>query len=357
MTDRPLIATLIGNIRPEEVAGRARRYEADGWDAVWCVDSQSIAGDVYVNLTSIAAATEKIGLGPWVSNPSTRHPAVTACAIATLDVLSGGRACLGIGRGDSALANIGAAPASIPDFATYIGMVRDYLAGRPVDLADARQWLSRSRPVSAIPLGHVPEASRLVWRRPGERVVPVEVAATGPKMIALAATKADKVTLAVGADVSRLRWALDLARAARKEAGLDPDGLSYGAAMSVVPLDDADEARRLCAGAVASQARFSVMHGRPVGPGDEGDDAVLTSLAASYDMERHGQDGSQIQALSKAFIDRFAVMGPPVRCVERLKEIAEMGFDHFTFYLGNSQADELNKKVYQAIADGVLPRL
>jgi 5,10-methylenetetrahydromethanopterin reductase len=176
-------------------------------------------------------------------------------------------------------------------------------------------------------------------------------------MIALAATNADKVTLAVGADVGRLRWALDLARASRKEGGLDPNDFSYGAAMSVVPLDDVDEARRLCAGAVASQARFSVMHGHPVGPGDEGDDAVLTSLAASYDMERHGQDGSQIGALSDAFIDRFAVIGPPGRCLERLQEITEMGFDHFTFYLGNSQAADLNKKVYRAIAEGVLPRL
>jgi 5,10-methylenetetrahydromethanopterin reductase len=357
MTDRPFVATLIGNIRPEEVGGLARRYEADGWDGVWCVDSQNIAGDAYVNLATVAAVTDRVRFGPWVTNPATRHPAVTACAIATLDALSGGRADLAIGRGDSALANLGAAPAAVSDFAGYLTAVRDYLAGRPVELTASRAWMARSRPVSEIPLGHVPAASRLVWRRPGERVVPVEVAASGPRMIAVGSTSADRVTLAVGADVDRLRWALDLAHSARKEAGLDPEGISYGAAMSVIPLDDMDKARRLCAGAVASQARFSVMHGRPLGPGSHRDEEVLTALASSYDMEHHGRAGSQVNALTDDFIDRFAVLGPPSRCVDRIREIAGMGIDHLTFYLGGAQDGETAQRVYRAIVDDVLPNL
>ena len=45
--------------------------------------------------------------------------------------------------------------------------------------------------------------------------VPVDVAASGPKVIALGATLGDRVTFAVGADPERIAWALETARAAR----------------------------------------------------------------------------------------------------------------------------------------------
>jgi len=56
---------------------------------------------------SWAAATERLKLCTGVSNPLTRHNAVAAACAATLQAISGGRAVLGIGRGDSALAYLG----------------------------------------------------------------------------------------------------------------------------------------------------------------------------------------------------------------------------------------------------------
>ena len=94
----------------------AQRAEADGFDGWFVVDSQNLAGDCYVALAQAAAATERILLGTGVTNPYTRHPAVTASAIASVHAASGGRAVLGIGRGDSALAHLGLAPAPVVVF-------------------------------------------------------------------------------------------------------------------------------------------------------------------------------------------------------------------------------------------------
>ena len=60
-----------------------------------------------MELALAARATERLGLGPAVTNPVTRHPAVTAAAVATLQVESEGRAVVVFGRGDSAVLQLG----------------------------------------------------------------------------------------------------------------------------------------------------------------------------------------------------------------------------------------------------------
>ena len=76
----------------------ARRAEALGYRAAW-VGDEGFGQDPYVALTAIAAETTAIRLGPGITNPYTRHPAVTAVAIASLDAYAGGRAFLGLGAG------------------------------------------------------------------------------------------------------------------------------------------------------------------------------------------------------------------------------------------------------------------
>ncbi len=98
------------------IAAHAAALEALGWDGMSLTDSQNLSPDVYVALTIAAQANERLQLGPGVTNPVTRHPAVTASAIAALQQLSGGRAMLGLGRGDSALFNIGRKPAPRAEF-------------------------------------------------------------------------------------------------------------------------------------------------------------------------------------------------------------------------------------------------
>ena len=147
----------------------AQRAEADGFDGWFVVDSQNLAGDCYVALAQAAAATERIRLGTGVTNPYTRHPAVTASAIASVHAESGGRAVLGIGRGDSALAHLGLAPApvdrvrALPRPGAGVPARRRGRLRRP---GSARSWPTSAR--SGWPAG--PTSSRLHWlpRRPAE---------------------------------------------------------------------------------------------------------------------------------------------------------------------------------------------
>jgi 5,10-methylenetetrahydromethanopterin reductase len=179
-----------------KVAAHAAQIEDWGFDGMLLADSQNLNADVWVELGLAAAATERIGLGPGVTNPGTRHPAVTASAIATLQVESGGRAVLGLGRGDSALTQIGREPVPVEELERALVEIQGFLRGEEVELTHGAN-------------------SRIGWiAESGQPKVPVAVAATGPKVIEAGARHAEQVDFTVGAERDRLRWAVSNARAA-----------------------------------------------------------------------------------------------------------------------------------------------
>lgn len=84
--------------------------------------------------------------------------------------------------------------------------------------------------MDALHLADAAPESRIRWMQ-GERKVPVEVAASGPRMIAVAALEADRVMFALGADEARLAWGIEVTRA---DAGLDPERIAFGAYVNCV---------------------------------------------------------------------------------------------------------------------------
>ncbi|MCC6704409.1 MAG: LLM class flavin-dependent oxidoreductase, partial [Thermomicrobiales bacterium] len=74
--------------------------EAAGFDRVWASEDPD-SWDAIAILSAAATVTTRIGLSTGVINPLYRHPALIAASIATLDRLSGGRAVLGFGRGQT----------------------------------------------------------------------------------------------------------------------------------------------------------------------------------------------------------------------------------------------------------------
>ena len=304
----------VGVAHPRVAARTAVWAEEAGWDGMVVVDSQNLSGDPYVALAMAARETQSLGLGTGVTNPCTRHPAATASSIATVQAESGGRAVLGIGRGDSALAHLGLGPAPVPVFEDYLRQVQAYLRGDEVPLEDTSG-------VDALGLAEVPTTSRLHWLRPGDPKVPVEVAATGPRVIGAAARQADRVLLAVGAVPERLQWGIDTARAQRSDVG-------FGAFLNVVAHPDVDVARKLASGSMSTFARFSVMHGKVSGPATDGDTRQLAAVREAYDMTAHTRIGSpQARALAPEFVDRFGIVGPPDVCVDRLRALVDLGLD------------------------------
>jgi 5,10-methylenetetrahydromethanopterin reductase len=311
---------------------QAQEIEAAGWDGMLVVDSQNLSGDPYVSLALAATATKRLGLGTGVTNSVTRLAAATATAITSIHRISNGRAVLGIGRGDSALAHLGRAPARLGQFERYLRHLQAYLRGEAVAFDDIDVPADWAPPLSELHLHDAPPNSRIGWMKEGlakgESKVPVEVAASGPKVIAMSALHAERVMFTLGADLERLKWGIDLARSTRKAAGLDPDGVAFGAYVNLGCHTDAAAARSLVRGGLTTFARFSVMHGKANGPVSSGDRAVLEALRSNYDMKAHTHgDSRQAATLTDDFIDRFAIVGSPDRCIERLRSLRRLGLD------------------------------
>jgi 5,10-methylenetetrahydromethanopterin reductase len=289
---------------------------------------------VWIELALATAATERIRLGPGVTNPVTRHPAVTASAAATLQVESGGRAVLGLGRGDSALTQIGRRPVSIAELESAVAAIQGLLRGEQVQVdgfASAIAWIADS----------------------GQPKVPVALASTGPHVIEVAARHAERVDFTVGAEHDRVRWAVDTARQA--ESG---EAVSLGVFVNVAVHPDRAVARDLVRGSTAILARFSTEGGPPDGL-SEVTRAGIARLASEYDESRHGQSGAPAaRRLEDEFIDRFAVCGPPGEVTERLAALGGLGIERVIVVPGSLDADPAAvEESNERFAEDVLPAL
>jgi len=293
------------------VVAQAEHAERLGWDGITFTDSQNLVADPFVAVAQAAAATERLQFATGVTNAHTRHPAALATVAATVQEASGGRFVLGIGRGDTALFHLGLQPMPVARFAELVTELQTYLAGGTVDCQG--------------------RASRLRWLdRATQPKVPLDIAASGPRVIEFAARTAERITLAVGADPDRVAWALSLARQAAADAGRDLSEISFGAYVTVGCHPDLEIARELISGAVAAFAHFSSMPGSTGAGLGEQDRAVVAEVGRRYDSNEHLSNAApHTEPLRPEFVDRFAVVGPPGVCARRLEALTDLGLARF----------------------------
>ncbi|MEM7254396.1 MAG: LLM class flavin-dependent oxidoreductase [Pseudomonadota bacterium] len=182
-----------------DTAAYAARVERAGFQFMWMPDTPLLAGrwrDIYVHLTAAALATERLRLGPGVTNPLTRHPIATASAILALDELSDRRADLVAGTGYSSAYIIGEPAAKLAQMSDTTTLWRSIFRGEDTELGGLRIALE-------------PPAPNL----------PIYLAASGPKMLRLAGAIADGVLIMVGAAPGTIQWALEHVEAGRQDAG------------------------------------------------------------------------------------------------------------------------------------------
>jgi 5,10-methylenetetrahydromethanopterin reductase len=308
----------------------ARRAEQLGFAMCLFTDSHVLAGDPFSECCLAAKATSAIRLGTGVTNPVTRAPGVIASAIGTVHIESGGRAILGLGRGDSAAAYAGRRPATAAELEACAREVRAYLRDGKL------RWLKEA----------------------GLPPVPIDIACTGPRAIAASARTADRISLAVGAAPDRIRWALDAVRQALHDCGRDQESVQLGAYLNVVVDPDSTKAREHARAGVGVVAHFTAMTTHQIGLPDR-HRPVMDALRDSYQMAQHGRpDSNQARLLTDEFVDWFAIAGDPGYCVERLQELVDMGIRHI--YVIGGAADPSPLSVIEAegrFAEHVIPRL
>jgi 5,10-methylenetetrahydromethanopterin reductase len=287
-----------------------RVAEELGFDFVGHGDSQNLWADVYVALSVAANATARVRLGPLVTNPVTRHPAVTAGAMASLQIISRGRAFLGIGTGDSALLNIGEKPASVAEFGAYCETVKGLCAGETV-VWKGRE-LSMSWPVTRVP----------IW-----------MAAEGPRMLRLAGRLADGVIVASGISEGVVENVIESVSAGAAEAGRSLQDIEIWWMLKPYLAPSEEEGWHDLAWTLAGTAnhlfRFSM--DEKFVP-DELKEPIR-DLQDRYASNTHGKVSQGAQnarlveelGLTEWLGHRFALAGPPATIIARIEEIADRG--------------------------------
>ena len=107
----------------DRMATAADRY---GYDMIGIADTPGNAMDPWVAATMVAMNTRKARLALVVTNLVSRHPAVSAAAIASLDRIAEGRTVLGLGAGHSGTRNLGMPRSNI---AAGVAMSSEIFAG------------------------------------------------------------------------------------------------------------------------------------------------------------------------------------------------------------------------------------
>ena len=295
---------------PSRVVELAKLAEENGFDYVWAWDSHVLWQDVYPVFTLIAANTERVRIGPCVTNPATRDITVTASALATLNEISGGRMEMGMGRGDSARRVIGKPPVTVEHMEQACRQIRDLAEGREIDY-------------DGTPL-------RLKW---ASGTLPIWVAAYGPKALRAAGRVADGLIMQL-ADPYIIEWSLGYVREGAEEAGRSFDDIQIMSAAPAYVTDDLGAAReqvRWFPAMVSNHVVDLVQRYASTELPRE-----LTDFIAArdhYDYADHGRTGAEHAGfVTDEVVDRFCVLGTPEACLDKLRELEALGVHQFNIY-------------------------
>src|SRR5690348_2021823 len=154
----------------QEWAATARRVEQLGFSTLLCPDVTGTFAP-FQALSAAAAATSTLRVGSYVLAAPLRTPGAVAWETASLDALSGGRFELGLGAGRPAAAR-DAARLGLP-----FGAPAERIAQLEATIAAVRARFAGSDPAAQY------DSARAV-QQPGP---PILLAATGPRMLRLAA--------------------------------------------------------------------------------------------------------------------------------------------------------------------------
>jgi probable F420-dependent oxidoreductase len=296
-----------------------KRAEGQGFTYGWTFDSAVLWQEPFVIYSQILANTERLIVGPMVTNPGTRTWEVTASTFATLNEMYGNRTVCGIGRGDSAMRVAGRKPNTLARIDEAMHVIRELAEGREADLGGGT-------------------TIRIPWIKDGK--LPVWMAAYGPKALAMTGEKADGFILQL-ADPYLTEVMVKAVKAAAMAAGRNPDDVKICVAAPAYVTEDDSPASLAYA---REQCRwFGGMVGNHVADlvskYGEHSAAVPEELTdyikarEGYDYSHHGRTGNPDTAfVPDEIVDRFCLIGPAEAHIEKLKALRGLGVDQFALY-------------------------
>ena len=319
----------------KRVVELAKMAEDLGFSHGWTFDSQVLWQEPFVIYSQILAATERMIVGPMVTNPGTRDWTVLASLFATLNEMFDGRTICGMGRGDSALRYIGKKPTTLATMVEAMSVIKTLVAGEKVTLNDTEV--------------------EIPWIEDGWDL-PMWVGGYGPKALATVGAHADGFVLQL-ADPQVLEWTMGTVRTAASDVGRNPDDIKICVVAPAYVGDDIEHQReqlRWFGGMVGNHVADMVKR--------YGEDESMVPKALSdyiraregYDYEHHGRAGNpSTDFVPDEIVDRFCVLGTADDHIEKLSMLRDMGVDQFGVYLMHDDREA----TLQAYGDTVIPAI
>ncbi|CAA9586670.1 MAG: 5,10-methylenetetrahydromethanopterin reductase (Coenzyme F420-dependent N(5),N(10)-methylenetetrahydromethanopterin reductase) (Methylene-H(4)MPT reductase) [uncultured Thermomicrobiales bacterium] len=327
----------------------ARMADETGVESLWLSEDPD-GWDAFAVLGAVARETRRIRLGTGVTNPYFRHPSLIAASVSTLDLLSGGRAFLGLGRGQSEW------------YATALGM----RVGSPVRALEETfdllgQWWSAERRATARD-----GASEFLvdgWERtfrPLQDRVPIYLAAVGPRALRIAGRLADGVLFN---DLSSLQFmgeAIGTVRAEAERSGRDPKGLSFYARAAIEITGDPEAVYERRKSTVALIHALPGME-RLLRTYDVDVDSIIGEVRRAMrtdeilaagggfgDLRRGGNLAAARQAIPNDLMKELVIAGPVADVRARLEQFREIGVTHV--FLAGPGPDTTAKSLGELLA-------
>jgi 5,10-methylenetetrahydromethanopterin reductase len=326
----------------KKVVATAKLAEELGFEYVVHAD-QRFAGekDVFVALAADALNTRRVKLGPCVSDPFTRIPAMLAVAIASLDELSGGRAVLGLGAGGSGFAQMHLERKHANQaLRETILMIRALLSGEVVSHD-----------------GQLFKLTDAQLRFDARRDIPMYLATRSPMNLELAGELADGALIATYVSKEQLKFAVERVKAGAAKAGRKLEDVKLISWVYTSISDDGQQA--------VENVRWFVTQAI-INTSPEAYPTILSGfdpeLPAFLSRCREGgRQGSETAYKDRTYmtddvIKRFSVAGTAEDCIAKIREIASFGINDIWLRCFSAPRSEIeHEKVIVPFAEKVMP--
>ena len=309
-----------------DVVEMVRLADENNIQNLWIIDSQNAYPNVWTTATLCAVNTSRIRIGPGVTNPVTRHPQVTANAALSVHEISGGRAILGLGTGDSAVRQIGRKPASVSLVREAVELCRDRFKQEGAD-------------------------------------IPIYISGPGPRITVYACKEADGLITNDSWWPQALRCDMGRVEAVAREVGRDLKSLPVTCQLMFAISDDRQEAFDDMRGPLTRIMKDMALDRSDAWPAQlEHLRAEARTVAEAYNYSHHMRSHTpSAQLVTDALVEAFGIAGTPEDVLPKFKAMWQEGRQQdtagldFTFSftpVGNGQ-----KKSFELFLREILPKL
>jgi len=327
----------------KKVVSVAKLAEALGFEYFVHAD-QRFSGekDVFVTLAADALNTTTIKLGPCVSDPFSRIPAMLAAAVASLDELSGGRALLALGAGGSGFAQMHLERRHVNEaLRETVTMIRGLFSGETVNFA-----------------GRLYKLTSAQLRFDVRPDIPILIASRSPLNLELAGEIADGAVIATYVSKEQLTFAIEHVRAGARKAARPFGNIRLISWVYTSISDDGREAVENVRPFVTQALLNTSPEAYPVILDGFGE-ALPSFLGKCRMMGQAGLEAAYRDRtyLTDEVIKRFSVAGTAEDCIEKITEIVSFGINEIWLRCFSAPRSEVeHEKVIVPFAEKVMPR-